>query len=500
MTAFIIESYKTLQPDRNDDIVGLLSQISIQLGNSSEPSLSGLPSQSFIASRTAIRVNIFWFLSLIFSLTTVLIGIVALQWLREYQAYPGQSSQEMMALHHMRSEGMQRWHVWKILTALPLLLQMALVLFLVGIIDFLGALGSKAVVASATVVVALTLLFLFATTILPSVQVVFLRLLLISPFQFDKPPSPCPYKSPQSHLFHSFSAACPLALASLCLALWYPFQRLLGAYRSQRFTRFLAKPVREPLTKNNLPVRYYLIELWSKKTWIDFDSTWLWVRDACSRGLYDKDFNSKGPEISWDLSPITALFDVMAVICRIEAGVDSNKYLDMYLCFNDLSKMFTIFNTKQRSLRASNLSILWQRNIYLRSLIPISPYAKDDDLVEYLKPDTRRWSDDFTPSSNSIKALHDMDIYRFLMRSSFDPQSQLFLHQQEIAIRLQNYLFGKKTIHPPQVNLPLYLHFGRWMSIETPQRGGYLGGLCLSAMTDLTFFSQRRFLINRFLA
>lgn len=485
MTTFIIESYKTLEPDPNDDIVGLLFQISSQLNSTgfeaaqTPSNLSILPSQSFIPTHSAVRVNIFWFLSLIFSLSTVLVGIVALQWLREYQAYPGQSAREVLALHHMRSEGMERWQVWNILRALPLLLQTALVLFFVGIIDFLDALGNKAVAASVTVVVALTLFFLFSTTMLPAAQVFFLRLLLILPLRLEKPPSQCPYKSPQSHLFYSISPACRQALAALLSALWYPFRKSLGIYQSQRVERLFTKPFTKLTIKNNLPIRYHLFDLWSKKTWIDFDSTWLWVRDAFSRGLHDKDFNSTATEVSFDLSPIIALFDVTAVICHVDVDIDVDRYLDMYHCFSDLSKIFTISNTKQRSYRPSNLSILWRRNIYLRSLTPISAYAKDDDLVEHLKPETSRWNDEFSPHANAIKALHDMNMYRFLIRNLFDPQSQIFFHQQEIVVRLQNYLFGRKTIHPPQINLPLYLHFGRWMSIDCPQRGENMFKVCL---------------------
>ncbi|KDR66600.1 hypothetical protein GALMADRAFT_30567, partial [Galerina marginata CBS 339.88] len=145
VTAFVIESYKTLQPDPSSAMIDLLSHIATRLDNPlNELEVSSIASAaSFSPPSSSIRVNILWFLSLILSLTTVLVGIITLQWLREYQSYPGLSPKESLAVFRMRSEGMERWYVWKIFTALPLLLQAALALFLIGVIDFLLTLDNK---------------------------------------------------------------------------------------------------------------------------------------------------------------------------------------------------------------------------------------------------------------------------------------------------------------------------------------------------------------------
>src|SRR6188768_1131429 len=89
-TAFIIESYKTLKQDPSDLSVVLLSQILSQLEHSANASLpTQLPQDSklsgLLVTSSNLRVNAFWFVSLILSLTTVLVGTVALQWLREHQ-------------------------------------------------------------------------------------------------------------------------------------------------------------------------------------------------------------------------------------------------------------------------------------------------------------------------------------------------------------------------------------------------------------------------------
>ncbi|KDR71076.1 hypothetical protein GALMADRAFT_75361, partial [Galerina marginata CBS 339.88] len=85
VTAFVTESYKTLQPDPDSAIVDLLSRIAARLDNPLDEvsPIANVP--SFSPPPSYIRVNILWFLSLILSLTTVLVGIITLQWLREYQ-------------------------------------------------------------------------------------------------------------------------------------------------------------------------------------------------------------------------------------------------------------------------------------------------------------------------------------------------------------------------------------------------------------------------------
>ncbi|KDR66588.1 hypothetical protein GALMADRAFT_80752, partial [Galerina marginata CBS 339.88] len=99
VTAFVIESYKTLQPDPNSTVVDLLSRIATRLENPPLNEVSHITSvASFSPSSSSIRVNILWFISLILSLTTVLVGIITLQWLREYQSYPGLTPKESLAV------------------------------------------------------------------------------------------------------------------------------------------------------------------------------------------------------------------------------------------------------------------------------------------------------------------------------------------------------------------------------------------------------------------
>ncbi|KAI0245968.1 hypothetical protein BJV78DRAFT_1136304, partial [Lactifluus subvellereus] len=143
VAGFIIESYKQLQPNSSDTTVLLLAQISQQLaalssGNSiSVP--SGLPSQAFRPSASAVRVNTLWFLSLVLSLTCALLATLMQQWVRRYL----QVSQRWYApykrarIRTFFAEGVERFGLPRAVEALPALLHTSVFLFFAGLVDFL---------------------------------------------------------------------------------------------------------------------------------------------------------------------------------------------------------------------------------------------------------------------------------------------------------------------------------------------------------------------------
>jgi len=201
VTAFIIESYKGLKDDSGDVANDLLRRILTQLEGSTNGTTTQSPTTpTFTPSPTAIRINILWFLSLIFSLATVLVGIIALQWLREHlRPQSHLEPQIAFSLHYLNVKSLDRWYLPQIFTALPLLLQVGLVLFLAGIVDFLWSLNHTVAVPVA-IAVGFSLFFLLWTTVLPTVQAL---CLLLPPWPWaTKPRSPCAYRSPQSWAFY----------------------------------------------------------------------------------------------------------------------------------------------------------------------------------------------------------------------------------------------------------------------------------------------------------
>ncbi|KAF8868786.1 hypothetical protein BD779DRAFT_1380098, partial [Infundibulicybe gibba] len=72
VTAFTIESYKLLQPDPQDMTNRILLNVSAQLAGGN---LTELPF-GFTPAPSSLRINALWFLSLTFSLTAGLVGVL----------------------------------------------------------------------------------------------------------------------------------------------------------------------------------------------------------------------------------------------------------------------------------------------------------------------------------------------------------------------------------------------------------------------------------------
>jgi hypothetical protein len=143
MAAFLVESYQNLRQDPTDLIILLMQQVTTQTHsyvltgtslNSTAPPLSQLP--TFTPSVNAIRVNVLWFASLTLSLVSASFAILVKQWLREYLAGDYTSPQARLRIRHFRNPGLAHWSVFEIAAVLPLLLQLSLALFLIGLCFF----------------------------------------------------------------------------------------------------------------------------------------------------------------------------------------------------------------------------------------------------------------------------------------------------------------------------------------------------------------------------
>lgn len=102
------------------------------------PDPKGNPSMASIT-----RVNNLLKISLLFSLVTSVLCTISLQWLRVYQPRPHTPVEQAYALFKTRTTKLHRWNIRRGLTILPLLLQLAVVLFLGGLLDPLEIFGSS---------------------------------------------------------------------------------------------------------------------------------------------------------------------------------------------------------------------------------------------------------------------------------------------------------------------------------------------------------------------
>ncbi|KAF8888739.1 hypothetical protein BD779DRAFT_1403033, partial [Infundibulicybe gibba] len=166
VTAFTVESYKLLQPDPQDMTNHILLNLTAQLAGRDAIELP-----IFTPSQSSLRINTLWFLSLTFSLTAGLVGILCKQWLRHYQQDISKPPKEALAMRQFRYDAFLRCRVMNILGALPILLGLGLILFFVGLIDFLWDL-SMVVSIPVAILIGTGFTFLVVTTSAPAFQYV----------------------------------------------------------------------------------------------------------------------------------------------------------------------------------------------------------------------------------------------------------------------------------------------------------------------------------------
>ena len=90
----------------------------------------------FTPSRMDIVTNVTWFASLMISLMAASYGMLVKQWLREYLANSETSPLARLRIRCFRYPALAKWRVFEIVAALPLLLQLALGLFFIGMSYF----------------------------------------------------------------------------------------------------------------------------------------------------------------------------------------------------------------------------------------------------------------------------------------------------------------------------------------------------------------------------
>ena len=322
VTAFIIESYKGLKQDSSEVANVLLLRILAQLEGSTNGTATAqsLTVPMFSPEPSAVRINILWFLSLIFSLATVLIGIIALQWLREHlRPQADLEPQIAFSLHHLNLESLDRWYLPQIFTALPLLLQVGLVLFLAGISDFLWNLNHT-VAVPITVAVGFSLFFLLWTTVLPTMQA--LSLLVPRWPWTTGPQSPCPCRSPQSWAFYQLlrplvaillNTFCPTNIEQpsswvnhrglVFHSMTTEKDRELGVLQYETSSRRQRRPI-------NLIFRHNIGD-----SWTTIGIAWLFQRDLCSL----PNTNFKELDIDWAHRPVP-IFDTVKALIDVGAN------------------------------------------------------------------------------------------------------------------------------------------------------------------------------------
>ncbi|KAJ3479857.1 hypothetical protein NLI96_g8764 [Meripilus lineatus] len=183
VTTLLVEANHRLQQDPADTTAQLLLQISMQLSSLSIN--SGFinstyilpPSIPFSPPTSAVVISVLWSMSLVISLVTASLGMLVKQWLREYHSKANVSPEQCCQIRMFRAPGLRKYKVAEIADFLPILLQIALILFFVGLILSYRSIHTT-IATVVSILIAIWLSFVVGTTLLP----------IFSPS--------CPYKTP----------------------------------------------------------------------------------------------------------------------------------------------------------------------------------------------------------------------------------------------------------------------------------------------------------------
>jgi len=430
----VIESYQGLQPDQNDIVIALLTRIATRLdnplnGTSLVPQqIDAVPSTSPLPS--SVRINIFWFISLVFSLTTVLIGIVSLQWLREHQEYPQSlSSRDRFALFNMRVRGLEAWHVPEIFAALPALLQFALVLFFVGLVDFLLASQTK-VAIPVIVAIGIPLVFLIWTTVAPSLQAFMLCLPIAG--RGGRVPEQCPYKSTQSRILRhiiTFSSSVFKFVAHFIvifhsLVILPPLRLLNPSMKSAPTTGEYELHTYE-FERRNLFEEIF--DAWHKKKWLQFDQAWLTLRDAYAKGISDGEWWMSQSSYFRSVQ-VGALYDLTNGICDIVVRtIDPTIQSSAFHCIQDLTSSIIGENSQLNDGNVEHNQ--WLQKLLGNPLTLTEPFFTFSRILEEPTHDLLRDENTFIFLSQCIK-----------------PPLTLLQHFAELHIRIFNYIYPTQPL------------------------------------------------------
>ncbi|EMD36076.1 hypothetical protein CERSUDRAFT_124588 [Gelatoporia subvermispora B] len=248
VTAFNVELYKALKPTPvpdSDQSMQTLIYLARMMGNGSPPIIINTSSaDSPGTSSSLVWINAVFFTSLVLSISAASINIAIRQWLNHFTSpIPGDGVLKSY-IHCLRwDKGLTVDYIPEILRFLPLLLQLALALFLVGLLGLLWTLNRDVAIVT-SICGGLLLAFTLYTTLAP----------IWDPY--------CPYKSAQSLLIGRFVVNTLLQLArcgrrkdhplSAGQAQLHRYLHGLGLYRNWTFLeQLIVHPVRGDYGRHN---------------------------------------------------------------------------------------------------------------------------------------------------------------------------------------------------------------------------------------------------------
>ncbi|KAH9969402.1 hypothetical protein BGW80DRAFT_1562490 [Lactifluus volemus] len=179
ITVFIVDAKQDLKVSPADQMVyyqqqnvAMLAQISQQISSIAPqvviPSALPPPYPDFHPSSSALRVNAFWFMALVFSLFAALLAILVQQWVRRYMRVFERYSDPLKSarLRQYLHEGVETWYMPVLAEAVPTLFHTSVFLFFIGIGDSVLKINTT-VGVSTTIPIGISGLFYVFTSLSP---------------------------------------------------------------------------------------------------------------------------------------------------------------------------------------------------------------------------------------------------------------------------------------------------------------------------------------------
>ncbi|KAI9439287.1 hypothetical protein H4582DRAFT_1801154, partial [Lactarius indigo] len=175
LVSFITDKIHDLQVDPTQQMVyyqqqnvALLAQISNQVSTIapqvSIPSTLPPPYPAFTPNPSDVRVNAFWFMSLVFSLTAALLATLVQQWVRDYMHVFQRYSNPLKSarLRQYLYEGAEGWYMPVVAESVPGLVHVSLFLFFLGLGDSLLALNTTIAITTIVPITVCGLLYVLS--------------------------------------------------------------------------------------------------------------------------------------------------------------------------------------------------------------------------------------------------------------------------------------------------------------------------------------------------
>ncbi|KAH6903212.1 hypothetical protein BKA70DRAFT_603484 [Coprinopsis sp. MPI-PUGE-AT-0042] len=180
ITSFLAESRKKL---RLEDSEALLMDIRSALRNETQSDVAYKPTPA------QVWVNGLWFTSLLLTLFSAIVGVLARSWLVNHLPVSNRKEAKDAHKRWTLDERAERWKLQRVITGIPLLVQVAFFLFSFGLAIQTYVDNKTLGVVVLSLVAGSTLLYLVVTA-LPLMH----------------PPDSCPFQTPLSELLHGLQA------------------------------------------------------------------------------------------------------------------------------------------------------------------------------------------------------------------------------------------------------------------------------------------------------